>query len=102
MGGHTLEWATSSPPPPLNFEGPLPPIRSYAPLLDLRQEADGPSRPRPRGGSGVRGGAIPLLAWGAALALLLAINWVWTGDAIQVGSFGFAVAVVWGAGGALH
>ena len=37
--GHTLEWATSSPPPPLNFEAPLPPIRSYAPLLDLREEA---------------------------------------------------------------
>jgi cytochrome c oxidase subunit 1 len=37
--GHTLEWATSSPPPPLNFERPLPPIRSYAPLLDLRHEA---------------------------------------------------------------
>jgi cytochrome c oxidase subunit 1 len=36
--GHTLEWATSSPPPPLNFERPLPPIRSYAPLLDLREE----------------------------------------------------------------
>ena len=35
--GHTLEWATSSPPPPLNFESPLPPIHSYAPLLDLRQ-----------------------------------------------------------------
>ncbi|MGZ4181140.1 MAG: cytochrome c oxidase subunit I [Solirubrobacteraceae bacterium] len=35
--GHTLEWATPSPPPPLNFETPLPPIRSYAPLLDLRQ-----------------------------------------------------------------
>jgi len=37
--GHTLEWATSSPPPPLNFERPLPPIRSYAPLLDLRHAA---------------------------------------------------------------
>jgi cytochrome c oxidase subunit 1 len=37
--GHTLEWATTSPPPPLNFERPLPPIRSYAPLLDLREEA---------------------------------------------------------------
>jgi cytochrome c oxidase subunit I len=35
--GHTLEWATPSPPPPLNFETPPPPIRSYAPLLDLRQ-----------------------------------------------------------------
>jgi len=37
--GHTLEWATSSPPPPLNFDRPLPPIRSYAPLLELRLEA---------------------------------------------------------------
>jgi cytochrome c oxidase subunit 1 len=37
--GHTLEWATTSPPAPLNFEGPLPPIRSYAPLLDLRHQA---------------------------------------------------------------
>jgi cytochrome c oxidase subunit 1 len=33
---HTLEWATSSPPPPHNF-GALPPIRSYAPLLDARE-----------------------------------------------------------------
>ncbi len=38
--GHTLEWATSSPPPPHNFDRPLPPIRSYAPLLDLRQAAE--------------------------------------------------------------
>ncbi len=37
--GHTLEWATSSPPPPHNFENALPPIRSYAPLLDLREAA---------------------------------------------------------------
>jgi len=36
--GHTLEWATSSPPPAYNFELPLPPIRSYAPLLDLSLE----------------------------------------------------------------
>lgn len=43
--GHTLEWATSSPPPPLNFEQPLPPIRSYAPLLDRReQRQDVPER----------------------------------------------------------
>ncbi|MHB1539383.1 MAG: cytochrome c oxidase subunit I [Solirubrobacteraceae bacterium] len=34
---HTLEWATSSPPPRFNFSS-LPPIRSYAPLLDLREE----------------------------------------------------------------
>jgi cytochrome c oxidase subunit 1 len=38
--GHTLEWATTSPPPPLNFVEPLPPIRSYAPLLDLRLAAE--------------------------------------------------------------
>ena len=36
--GHSLEWFTTSPPPPLNFETPLPPIRTYAPLLDLREE----------------------------------------------------------------
>jgi cytochrome c oxidase subunit 1 len=33
-GGHTLEWATTSPPPRHNFAGPLPPVRSYAPLLE--------------------------------------------------------------------
>jgi cytochrome c oxidase subunit 1 len=43
--GHTLEWATSSPPPPLNFEAPLPPIRSYAPLLDVREAARDAERP---------------------------------------------------------
>ncbi len=36
---HTLEWATSSPPPRHNFTA-LPPIRSYAPLLDLREAAE--------------------------------------------------------------
>ncbi|MDQ6816444.1 MAG: cbb3-type cytochrome c oxidase subunit I, partial [Actinomycetota bacterium] len=49
--GHTLEWATSSPPPPLNFERPLPPIRSYAPLLDLRHEAEDRER-RVQGAAG--------------------------------------------------
>jgi cytochrome c oxidase subunit I len=34
--GQTLEWATSSPPPRRNFDR-LPPIRSYAPLLELRE-----------------------------------------------------------------
>jgi cytochrome c oxidase subunit 1 len=40
-GGHTLEWATSSPPPRFNFTAryPLPPVHSYAPLLDVREEA---------------------------------------------------------------
>jgi cytochrome c oxidase subunit 1 len=35
-GGQTLEWATTSPPPPRNFEL-VPPVRSYAPLLDLAE-----------------------------------------------------------------
>jgi cytochrome c oxidase subunit 1 len=34
--GHSLEWATTSPPPRHNF-ATLPPIRSFAPLLDLRE-----------------------------------------------------------------
>jgi len=34
-GGHTLEWATTSPPPIHNFDA-LPEIRSGTPLLDLR------------------------------------------------------------------
>jgi cytochrome c oxidase subunit I len=38
-GGHTLEWATTSPPPRENFPGLLPPVRSFAPLLDLREGA---------------------------------------------------------------
>ena len=39
--GHTLEWRTSSPPPPYNFDlaHPVPRVRSYAPLLDLREQA---------------------------------------------------------------
>lgn len=35
--GHTLEWATSSPPPAGNFQGPLPPVTSEQPLLDLKE-----------------------------------------------------------------
>lgn len=41
--GQSLEWATSSPPPRHNFDH-LPPIRSYAPLLDLRIEGEDPQR----------------------------------------------------------
>jgi hypothetical protein len=44
----------------------------------------------------MRGGAIPLLVWGTVLAVLLALNWIWTGDLIQVAGFGFAVATVAG------
>jgi cytochrome c oxidase subunit 1 len=39
-GADTLEWATSSPPPPHNFDA-LPPIRSARPVFDARQA--GPS-----------------------------------------------------------
>jgi hypothetical protein len=35
-----------------------------------------------------------VLAWALLLAVLLAGNWVWTGDALQVAEFGFAVLVV--------
>jgi len=36
--GYTLEWATTSPPPPYNFDT-LPPIRSERPLFDLKHGA---------------------------------------------------------------
>jgi cytochrome c oxidase subunit 1 len=35
--GHTLEWASSSPPPVGNFRGPLPVVRSERPLLDVAE-----------------------------------------------------------------
>jgi heme/copper-type cytochrome/quinol oxidase subunit 1 len=38
-GGNTLEWATTSPPPPYNFER-VPPIRSFMPLRDLRDSGE--------------------------------------------------------------
>ncbi|MHB8657985.1 MAG: cytochrome c oxidase subunit I [Solirubrobacteraceae bacterium] len=43
--GHTLEWATESPPPAHNFDRQLPPITSYAPLLDLRQRLEDEAHP---------------------------------------------------------
>ena len=48
-GGQTLEWATSSPPPRYNFSAayPVPPVHSYAPLLDLRERLA--QQPRPDG-----------------------------------------------------
>jgi cytochrome c oxidase subunit I len=36
-GGNTLEWATTSPPPPHNFDR-LPPVRSERPVFDWRHE----------------------------------------------------------------
>ncbi len=41
-GGHTLEWATTSPPPAANFDDPLPPIRSNRPVWD-RDHPDHPA-----------------------------------------------------------
>jgi cytochrome c oxidase subunit 1 len=38
-GGNTLEWATSSPPPPYNFER-VPPVRSFMPLRDIRMDQE--------------------------------------------------------------
>jgi cytochrome c oxidase subunit 1 len=57
--GNTLEWATSSPPPPYNFDR-LPEIRSERPLFDARHGHVG------HGGHGGRGDgdAVPALAEG--------------------------------------
>lgn len=41
-GGHTLEWSTTSPPPPANFRV-LPEVRSETPLLDLAQPENQPA-----------------------------------------------------------
>jgi cytochrome c oxidase subunit 1 len=40
--GQGIEWATASPPPMFNFDAlhPVPRVRSYAPLLDIRWEAE--------------------------------------------------------------
>jgi hypothetical protein len=43
----------------------------------------------------VRAGAIPLLAWATLLVILMAGNWIWTGDAVQVGSFALAAGLVY-------
>src|SRR5438876_854392 len=37
--GNTLEWATTSPPPPYNFER-VPPVRSFMPVRDLREAGE--------------------------------------------------------------
>jgi cytochrome c oxidase subunit I len=45
-GGHTLEWATTSPPSTHNFDS-LPPIRSDRPLWDLAHPPQPSAPPRP-------------------------------------------------------
>jgi cytochrome c oxidase subunit I len=42
-GGNTLEWATTSPPAPYNFDR-VPPVRSFMPLRDLRAEQEAAAR----------------------------------------------------------
>ena len=53
--GNTLEWATTSPPPPYNFDH-LPPIRSERPLFDLKHgsihDLDGVAVPAVASGEG--------------------------------------------------
>jgi hypothetical protein len=42
----------------------------------------------------MRGGALPVLAWALLLGLLFTGNWIWTGDAIEVGEFGLALLII--------
>ena len=51
-GGHTLEWATTSPPPPGNFLEPVGPIESERPLLDARAAAEAGDAGDTNGGEG--------------------------------------------------
>lgn len=58
--GNTLEWATTSPPPPYNFDE-LPEIRSERPLFDLKHgkaAAHGPGLPAGAGQTHVGSGTV--------------------------------------------
>lgn len=43
----------------------------------------------------MRGGGIPLLAWGTILLVLYAGNWIWEGRPIQVGTTVFAIIIIY-------
>lgn len=43
----------------------------------------------------MRGGAWPLLGFGSLMLMMMSANWIWTGDAIQIASLGFAAAVAY-------
>lgn len=49
----------------------------------------------------MRGGAIPLLAWGTLLLVLYAVNWVWEGRPVQAAETAFAILVIYGAAAGL-
>jgi hypothetical protein len=44
----------------------------------------------------MRGGAIPLLAWGTLLLVLCIGNWIWNGKAVGSGAASAAVLIVYG------
>jgi hypothetical protein len=49
----------------------------------------------------MRGGAIPLLAWGTVLLVLYVGNWIWEGRPVQFGETLLAVLVVYAGAGLL-
>jgi cytochrome c oxidase subunit 1 len=55
---NTLEWYTTSPPPRHNFDA-LPPIRSYSPLYDLREEREAAHDGRPEPAATRLAGGVP-------------------------------------------
>ena len=49
----------------------------------------------------MRGGAIPLLAWGGLLFVLFLGNWIWDAKAVNAAEAAFSALVVFAAAGAL-
>jgi hypothetical protein len=43
----------------------------------------------------MRGGAIPLLAWGTLLLVLCIINWIWNARAVSAATAAFAAVVIY-------